>query len=45
MADGIHDGRDSVFLCGFMAPGKHRLDTEVVWWDDAISGTREARGG
>lgn len=33
---------DSVMLCGFHAPGKYRLDTEVVWWDDAISDTRQA---
>ncbi|MEU7904269.1 hypothetical protein [Actinoplanes sp. NPDC049118] len=32
---------DSVYLCGFDAPGRYRLDTEVVWWDDAISGTRQ----
>lgn len=33
---------DTVFLCGFDAPGRYRLETEVVWWDDAISGAREA---
>jgi hypothetical protein len=33
---------DSVYICGYETPGKYRLDTEVVWWDDAISGTRQA---
>jgi hypothetical protein len=31
-----------VMLCGFHAPGKYRLDTKVLWWDDTISGTRQA---
>ena len=36
----LHSYSDWVFLCGYEAPGKYRLHTEIDWWDDAVGQER-----
>ena len=33
---------DWVYMCGFEAPGRYRIHTEVDWWDAALQTSRQA---